>query len=336
MRKDTIDDVATLEAVVGKVPGPLDMKVMDHLDNSALHWLTLSPLLFVAFGSGTRIGITLGSGAPGFITAHNPKRLSIPAAALDDPPLPQTGDGFGTLMLLPGVPETLRVNGRVSAIDKNTIELAVDECYLHCAKALIRSEFWAATPRADAPDTRDAFLADTRFMALATIDADGRADVSPKGDPAGALLREHDGALWYADRPGNRRVDSFRNLLTQPRLAALALIPGTTRVALLGGRATITTDEATRASFAVRERVPKIVTRVDQPVLALRDSAALTRLAPWPLRSTPADIDAAAMFVAHVKQSTATGVQARIARAALKVPGLMKKGLDHDYKKNLY
>jgi predicted pyridoxine 5'-phosphate oxidase superfamily flavin-nucleotide-binding protein len=336
MSTETITDVATLEAIVGKVPGPLDMKVMDHLDDSALRWLALSPLLFVSFGTQSRIGITLGSGAPGFIGAPDPKRLRVPLAALDDAALARPGDGFGTLMLLPGVPETLRVNGRVTVIDNGAIELAVDECYLHCAKALIRSEFWAAMPSTEAPDSPTGFLADTRFMALATIDANGRADVSPKGDPAGAMLREHDRALWYADRPGNRRVDSFRNILTQPRIAALALIPGSTRVAALGGSATITTGETMRNAFAVRERVPKIVTRVDQPTLELRDSAALARLAPWPLRAAAADIDAAAMFAAHVQQSTAKGMQAKLARAALKIPGVMKKGLDHDYKNNLY
>lgn len=336
MTEPTIHDVATLEACVGKVPGPLDMKVMDHLDDSALRWLDLSPLLFAAFGRDGRIGVTLGTGTPGFVTALDPQRLRVPVAALDDPQLARVGDGFGSLLLLPGVPETLRINGRVAAVDDDAIEIAVEECYLHCAKALIRSEFWAAAPRSEAPDAIDGFLAQTRFMALATIDANGRADVSPKGDPAGTMLRLQDGAVWYADRPGNRRVDSFRNILTQPRIAALALIPGTMRVAVLGGSATITTDGTMRAAFAVRERVPRIVTRVDAPTLELRDSTALARLSPWPVAAPAADIDAAAMFVAHVQQSTATGMQAKIARAALKVPGLMKKGLDHDYKNNLY
>jgi uncharacterized protein len=336
MSEETIRDVATLESVVGKVPGPLDMKVMDHLDDSALRWLRQSPLLFVAFGAGARIGITLGSGVPGFVEAPEPKRLRLPAAALDEPQLAQPGDGFGTLLMLPGVPETLRVNGRVVTISNGMIELAVDECYLHCAKALIRSEFWAALPRTDAPDSAETFIADTRFMALATIDANGRADVSPKGDPAGAMLQLHDAAAWYADRPGNRRVDSFRNILTQPRIAALALIPGSTRVARLDGSASITTDQTMRSAFTVRERTPKIVTRVDAPMLELRDSAALARLRPWPTSTAVTDIDAAAMFAAHVQQSTAKGAQAKIARAALKVPGLMRKGLDLDYKNNLY
>jgi hypothetical protein len=333
---DQITDVAALEACVGKVPGPLDLKVMDHLDDSALRWLALSPLLFATFADAGSIGITLGAGVRGFVRADDPRRLRLPAASLDDPLLARTGASFGSLMMVPGIGETLRVNGRVAAVEGGEIEIAVEECYLHCAKALIRSGFWAAAPQAEAPAQAGDFLAATRFMALASVDREGRADLSPKGDPAGAMLRLHADSAWYADRPGNRRVDSFRNILTQPRIAALALIPGAGRVALLSGRARITTDASMRAAFAVGERTPKIVTRVEDLRLDLRDSAALRRARPWPAPAAPEGIDPAAMFVAHVKQSKVNGLQAKLARAALSVPGLMEKGLQHDYKKNLY
>lgn len=333
---ELIEDVATLEACVGKVPGSLDMKVMDHLDASALRWLEVSPLAFFAFGGDGAVGITPVGGAPGFAQAPDPQRLRLPIALLDQPQLAKAGAGFGSLFLAPGIGETLRINGRVASVDGEVIEITVDECYLHCAKALMRSHFWEASPRDDAPDLAPDFLAASSFMALATIDRDGRADVSPKGDPAGAMLQLHDGDLWYADRPGNRRVDSFRNLLTQPQLAAAVLIPGSARIALLSGSAQITTIPSMREAFAVGERVPKIVTRVRQPGIELRDSAALARVRPWPVQPAAADIDPAAMFVAHVRESKAKGLQAKLARAALKVPGLMEKGLQHDYKNNLY
>ncbi|MBU5578616.1 pyridoxamine 5'-phosphate oxidase family protein, partial [Enterococcus sp. S131_ASV_20] len=77
---------------------------------------------------------------------------------------------------------------------------------------------------------------------LGTIDVEGRADLSPKGDPAGAMVRISDGVAWFADRPGNRRADSFRNILTQPRVAATVLLPGAMRIAVLFGSASLTTD----------------------------------------------------------------------------------------------
>lgn len=334
--REVIDDIAALEACIGKTPGPVQLKVIDHLDAGALRWIAASPLCFAAFGDSAGIAITPGGGEPGFARAIDATRLHLPAALLDEPQLARAGQGFGALFLVPGIGETLRVNGRVAAVDGDDIEIAVEECYVHCAKALIRSDFWGAQPRPEAPATAADFLAASRFMALASVDAQGRADVSPKGDPQGTMIRLDGDAAWYADRPGNRRIDSFRNILTQPQVAAAALIPGSTHIALLSGTARITTDAAMRAAFAVDGKTPLIATCIEQPRLTVRDSAALMRARLWPAAPRPQDIDPAAMFVAHVKLSKARGLQATLVRTALSVPGLMEQGLRHDYKNNLY
>ena len=209
-----ITDIAALEARVGKKPAAIDMKVIDHLDAHDQRWIAAAPFAFLAFGDADGIAITAAGGAPGFAEVADAQRLRVPRALQDDAIPAREGSGFGSLFLIPGCGETLRVNGRVAAVDADSVTIEVEECYLHCAKALIRSEFWSADPTIDAPDSPEAMLRASRFMALATIDAQGRADVSPKGDPAGALLRLHEGDVWYADRPGNRRTDSFRNILT--------------------------------------------------------------------------------------------------------------------------
>ena len=332
----SITDITALEARVGRKPAAVDMKVLDHLDAHDRRWVAAAPFAFLAFGDRDGIAITAAGGAAGFAEVADARSLRIPRATLDDAATAREGSGFGSLFLIPGCGETLRVNGRVTAVDDAHIAVAVEECYLHCAKALIRSGFWDADPSTTAPDSPEALLGASRFMALATVDAQGRADVSPKGDPAGSLLRLQEGDVWYADRPGNRRTDSFRNILTQPRVAALALVPGTARVVALAGSASINADEAMRAAFTVAERTPKVVTRIAQPALAVRDSAALARAALWPASAGAADIDPATMFAAHVKHNKAGGVGAGITRAAVSVPGLMARGLKHDYKHNLY
>src|SRR3546814_15012643 len=92
-------------------------------------------------------------------------------------------------------------------------------------------------------------------MALATIDAAGCADLSPKGDPAGAMAHIAGDQLWFADRPGNRRADSFRNIIAQPRIAAALLIPGSSHIAIIRGTAMLTDDANARASFEVQGKV---------------------------------------------------------------------------------
>ncbi|WP_028081274.1 pyridoxamine 5'-phosphate oxidase family protein [Solimonas soli] len=331
-----IRDAESLQACVGKLPGPRDLKVIDFIDAHAQRWIGSAPFAFFAFARGDALTISAAGGARGFVCVVDPHTLRLPRAALDRDADAQAGASFGSLFLSPGLGETLRVNGRVAAVDAETVTLVVAECYLHCAKALMRSAFWDSAPLDDAPTDSRALLAASRFMALATVDDQGRVDVSPKGDPAGALLQWHDGSAWYADRPGNRRVDSFRNILTQPRVAALALLPGATTLLTLHGRASIISDAPLASAFAVDGRVPRLVTQIDDLRLATAESAALRCARLWPAAPADEQLDPAATFAAHVKLSKTRGLAAGIARAALSVPGLMDKGLQHDYKNNLY
>lgn len=330
-----IDTTQALESVVGRAPAGIELKVIDHLDPHALHWIAQSPLMFATFGDGHAIAVTIGGGPRGFAVATRGS-LALPLDLLDEPDLVREGLGFGSLFLVPGIGETLRVNGRVDAIADGIVSIAVGECYLHCAKALIRSEFWKAQPQASVPDDASGFIGGSRFTALATIDPAGHADLSPKGDPAGGMARLIDGTLQIPDRPGNRKTDSFRNLLVQPELAAAFLIPGAGRVAIVRGAARISTDPDVCAGFAVQGKTPLVVTEIVSRDVVVRDSPALRRASLWPCPAAPDDINPATIFVAHMKLNRDKGIGARIASAMTSVPGLVEKGLAHDYKKNLY
>lgn len=328
----TLDE---LEAQVGAKPGAVDLKVIDHLDAQARRWLAASPLACVGFSDAQGVDATLAGGTPGVATASGAHTLHLPRAALDAPELAVPGRGAGLLFLVPGLGETLRVNGMVSAVDGERIVVDVQECYAHCAKALLRSDFWQPGAMA-VPRDPDGFLAASRFMALATSDAGLRTDLSPKGDPAGLLVRATDDGLCFADRPGNRRTDSFRNILSRPFAAAVLIAPGSTQVAVARGRAQLGTDPARRAAFAVQEKLPKLVICLAPGDVALRESAALARARPWDSPAAPPDINPAEVFAAHVKLNKARGLRAALARGVVSIPGLMRKGLEQDYKRNMY
>jgi len=326
-----INTIAALESIIGKTPPPMHLKVIDQLDAGALRWIAQSPLMFAGFGDGAGIDMTLAGGAPSFADGDQ-HELRLPVAFLDDPDLARPGAAFGSLLLLPGIGETLRVNGRVTTIDADHAHIAVEECYGHCAKALIRSELWAAQP-VQAPDDPAAFVASCRFIALATIAPEGRADMSPKGDPAGRMAHLDGDVLWFADRPGNRRVDSFRNIVCKPDVALALLVPGATRICVVRGRAQLTTDRSARERFTVEGKTPLLAIRVAIEAMSLQESTALARAKLWPAE-LQSDIDPANVFVEHIKLNKAGGVGAALARASLSVPGmtgLLKKGLDKDY-----
>lgn len=330
-----IDDIAGLEASLGKQPEAVKLKVIDHLDSQACRWIAASPLAFTAFGDASGMRLTLAGGAAGFASpqAHS---LQLPRATLDEGDLPQAGQSFAALFILPGLGETLRVNGQVGNVNDETIHIDVHDCYGHCAKALIRSDFWSAQPIELNSANPLELLRDCRFTALATVDSNGHADVSPKGDPAGKLLQTIEGDAWYADRPGNRLADSLRNILSQPRLELLALIPGSCQVIRLSALGRISNEASIRQSFSVNDKTPQLAVCLQQPQLELLPSAALSRAQLWPLQQRCEDIDAAALFIAHVKLNKARSLSAKLASAALSVPGLMKMNLEQDYKRNLY
>lgn len=331
---EAIRNVEQLEALVGKKSATIDLKVIDHVDEQVRRWLAASPLAFVGLAEADRVDMTIAGGEPGFVTAPDDARLTLPRAALDDAASVRTGQGAGLLFLAPGLGETLRINGRIAAIDEDAVSIEVQECYVHCAKAIIRSDFWQpAVVAATAP----AVLDHCRFMALATADESARADVSPKGDPAGVFVQQHGEDVCFADRPGNRRTDSFRNLLSRPQACAVFIVPGQTEVLRVSGVASLHTDESLRQAFAVQGKTPLLVTRLASPPVQRQNSPALARSRIWE-RAPAQDVDPAETLTTHVKLNRSRGLNATQTGglASVSVPGLMRKGLDDDYKKNLY
>ncbi len=86
------------------------------------------------------------------------------------------------------------------------------------------------------------WLAASPFCLVATSGADGRCDVSPKGDPAGFTTVLDDRTIALPERAGNRRADGFRNVLANPHVGLVYLLPGRGDTLRINGRARLTTD----------------------------------------------------------------------------------------------
>ncbi|MEM9313876.1 MAG: pyridoxamine 5'-phosphate oxidase family protein [Pseudomonadota bacterium] len=293
--------------------------------------------MVLAIGAHDRLQQCLCGGERGFATLSDPSTLRIPLQAMDDPLLATDGQTFGSLWFVPGLNETLRINGRIAGTEHDALLLKVEECYLHCAKALMRSEFWGAEPTETATDAA-AFLQHARFLSFATMNAAGQVDVSPKGDPAGALLAARTDAILFPDRPGNRRIDSFLNVLEQPRVSLLVLVPGSPAYLRIHGPASLYAEEALLRAFAVHDKLPKLVTQVrcDPAKLVLQTSATLDQAERWSTEDTTHGLIPTEIFKAHIRHSREQGIGASMTRAAVRVPGLLRRTLDSDYRKNLY
>jgi len=102
------------------------------------------------------------------------------------------------------------------------------------------------------------FVERSPFVCVATGRPDGGLDVSPRGDPAGFVSVLDERTLLLPERPGNRLADTLTNLLSDPRIALLFLIPGVGDTFRVNGTAFITDDEELLAKSAVEGRVPRL------------------------------------------------------------------------------
>ncbi len=101
----------------------------------------------------------------------------------------------------------------------------------------------ASKARAALHDLDRQWLAASPFCLIGTADASGACDVSPKGDPPGQLVHVlDDTTIAIAERPGNRRVDGYRNVLANPHVGLLFLIPGRGDTLRINGRARLVSD----------------------------------------------------------------------------------------------
>ncbi len=105
-------------------------------------------------------------------------------------------------------------------------------------------------------DLARGFIAKSPFLVLGSLGAEGHFEMSPKGDPAGFVKVLDDKHLAIPDRPGNRRVDTFRNVLESPKVGLIFLIPGKPETLRISGEARIVRDQALRESMAVAGRLP--------------------------------------------------------------------------------
>ncbi|MCK0210095.1 pyridoxamine 5'-phosphate oxidase family protein [Starkeya koreensis] len=125
------------------------------------------------------------------------------------------------------------------------------------------------------------FIGLSPLVMLASFGADGRADVTPRGDAPGFVGIEDAGTLLIPDRPGNNRLDTLTNLLANPAVGLLFLIPGVDETLRINGRAEIRDDTELLERFVVDGRAPVTVLRVRVQEAYLHCAKAFMRSRAW-------------------------------------------------------
>lgn len=125
------------------------------------------------------------------------------------------------------------------------------------------------------------FIRRSPFLCIGTQSADGTADVSPRGDPVGFVKILDQSTLAIPDRPGNNRLDTLVNILSNSNVGLLFIIPGFDDTLRVNGQASLVTDPAILAQMAVNDRVPKIAIVVKVKEVFLHCAKAFRRSQLW-------------------------------------------------------
>jgi PPOX class probable FMN-dependent enzyme len=132
-----------------------------------------------------------------------------------------------------------------------------------------------------------AWIASSPFCLIATAGADGSCDVSPKGDPAGFACVLDDTTLAIPERPGNRRADGYRNILGNPHVGLIFLVPGREETLRVNGRARLVRDAPFFDQLVVKGHRPVLAIVVEIEQIFFHCAKAFKRSALWRSDSWP-------------------------------------------------
>jgi PPOX class probable FMN-dependent enzyme len=170
------------------------------------------------------------------------------------------------------------------------------------------------------------FISKSPLLFMATSDDQGACDVSPRGDSPGSVLVLDDKHLVIPERPGNRRIDSLRNILLNPQVGIIFIIPGLEETLRMNGRAFVIKDEDILEQMKAKDKKPLLAIGVEVEECYIHCAKAFMRSNLWnseawlqatELPSVPA------ILKAHVNSSEYT-------------EAVIKKGLQESYEKRLY
>src|SRR5262245_28233204 len=159
-------------------------------------------------------------------------------------------------------------------------------------------------------DHYKAFIDKSPFVVVATVSPDG-LDCSPRGDPAGFVRVRDRKTVLIPDRRGNNRIDSLRNIVRDPRISLLFMIPGIGNTLRINGHAEISTDPELLASFSFNGKLPRTVLVVTVVRVYTQCPKALVRSRLWSPEAQVArsELPSAGEMLEHLSRGRIDGVE---------------------------
>ncbi|MGH8430679.1 MAG: pyridoxamine 5'-phosphate oxidase family protein [Solimonas sp.] len=168
------------------------------------------------------------------------------------------------------------------------------------------------------------FIGRSPFVIISTSDADGWPDASPRGDAPGFVTVPDEQHLHLPDRPGNNRLDSLQNILANPRVGLLFLVPGRLETLRVNGTARLLTEPALLQAHAVRGRPARAVVEITAKSVYFQCGKAVVRSGLWQKEKWPS-LEGLATF-AEALTDQIKGIEKPV----------VEERLEHSYRERLY
>ena len=174
---------------------------------------------------------------------------------LTDSPAPCYASLF---FMVPGVGHSLRINGLLELTTDQQALFKITGVYFHCARAAVRSEFWGYSNHAvNLELCADNILGHSPYALLKTMNKAGHTELSPRGDEVGFIQTIDNNTLFIPERPGNKVAVSLRNIIQNPNIELLIMVPGYSHTQNIHGHAYVTADEELLKRCTINGKQPK-------------------------------------------------------------------------------
>ena len=188
------------------------------------------------------------------------------------------------------------MQGRLPRVDEITTEAELSELLGEPTAAAANKD------RSALEDLHRQWLAASPFCLVATSGADGSCDVSPKGDPPGFTVVLDDRTIALPERAGNRRADGFRNILHNPHVGLVFLLPGRGDTLRINGRARLVRDTGLLDRMVVKGHRPLLATVVEVEQVFFHCAKAFLRSGLWDPESWRPDAVPSRARIAHQQE----------------------------------
>jgi predicted pyridoxine 5'-phosphate oxidase superfamily flavin-nucleotide-binding protein len=253
----TIQTEEALREVIPSYSKMLDKRVQKSLDFFSREFMTKASIAILGTSNNYIPMIPIHYQNNGIIINNNEIVLNNLAniIVLTDSPKPSYASLF---FIVPGVGHSLRINGLLQVSTDKRIIFKITGVYFHCARAAVRSEFWGyANHEKNLELCADNILGHSPYVLLKTMNNAGHTELSPRGDEAGFIQKIDNNTLFIPERPGNKVAVSLRNIIQNPNVELLIMVPGYSHTQNIHGHAYVTVEAELLSRCTVNGKQPK-------------------------------------------------------------------------------